>query len=215
MSIGPFQIKDCNLSRIATGMIAESLIELRDLLKKASPSSLYYHFWSRHLQISFVHPEYHNDFAKWADVGLHDDVLKERLAMVDPTDYPDLEKLRSKVIDIIEERLDEVRFFLWSSEESKFHFLRSIIIVYDMGISVNTPSDFKEIISKLPQSSIFYHFIDARRRTDKGWDDFSVWLSSFGDQHSELIRKIQCIDPYFLSLSDIRQKLTQLFQESL
>ena len=211
MSPNPFQVKDCNLSLIATGMVAESLIELRDLLKKVPSSSLYHHFWGRQLHTSFVHPEYHNDFAKWADVVLHDHVLKERLAMVDPTDYPDLEELRLRVIDIIEERLDEVQFFLWTSHDKEFHFLRSIIIIFDMGISVNRPSDFKKIIPRLPPTSIFYHFIDARRRTEKGSDDFTVWLSSFGDQYTEIIKKIQCIDPYFLSLTDIRQKLTELF----
>ncbi len=211
MSLSPFHIKDCNLSLVATGMVAESLIELRDLLKKVPSSSLYHHFWGRQLHFSFVHPEYHNDFAQWADAVLHDHVLKERLAMVDPTDYLDLEELRSKVIDIMDERLDEVQFFLWSSKDRKFHFLRSIIIIFDMGITVSKPTDFKEIIPQLPPTSIFYHFIDARRRTERGWDDFSVWLSSFGDQYAELVKKIQGIDPYFLALTDIRQKLSEIF----
>ena len=38
--------------------------------------------------------------------------------------------------------------------------------------------------------SIFYHFIDARRRTPLGRNDFSSWLMGFGDEHRELLDRI-------------------------
>ncbi len=211
----PFEVKDCNLSLIATGEIAESLLELKDLLYRIPAISLYYHFWGGRLRISFVHPEYHNDFARWAHLGLHDEILTERLTIIDPTEYPDYEELRKKVIDVVEERLDEVEYMLWSRKEYKFHFLRSIIIVYDMGITLSVPSDLKGVVPKMPFTSIFYHFIDARRRTPDGSDDFSIWLSGFGESFKDLVQKIKLIDPYFLSLSEIRQKLVELFNEHL
>ncbi len=210
-----FEVKDCNLSLIATGEIAESLLELKDLLYRVPAISLYYHFWGGRLRISFVHPEYHNDFARWAHLGLHDEILSERLTIIDPTEYPDYEELRKKVIDVVEERLEEVEYMLWSRKEYKFHFLRSIIIVYDMGITLSVPSDLKGVVPKMPFTSIFYHFIDARRRTPDGSDDFSIWLAGFGESFKDLVQKIKLIDPYFLSLSEIRQKLVELFNEHL
>lgn len=211
----PFFIRDCNLSLIATGEIAESLVELKALLRRIDDSSLYYHFWGGRLRISFVHPEYHNDFARWAHFALHDDILTERLAIIDPTEFRDLNDLRKKVIDVIEERLEEMGSLFWYRKEYKFHFLRSILIIFNTGIRITAPPDLKGIIPKLTFTSIFYHFIEARRRTEDGIDDFSCWLLGFGEIHQELIKKIKLIDPYFLSLSEIRKKLEKLFQDHL
>ncbi len=213
MAIEPFHVKDCNLALIATGEVAESLIELRDLLYRIPSSSLYYHFWGARLRTSFI--QYHNDFARWAHFGLNDDILTERLSIIDPTEYPDLEDLRIVVVDILEDRLEEVQLITWSRNESKFHFLRSIIIVYDSGYSISVPSDLKEIIPKFTPSSIFYHFIDAKRRTSDKSDDFSLWLSSFDQKFTELIKKIKLIDSYFLSLTEIKQQLADLFNQYL
>ena len=214
MGSAPFHVKDCSLALIATGEAAASLVELRDQLYRIPTSSLYYHFWGGRLRLSFAHPEYHNDFSYWAHFSLHDEILTERLSIIDPTEYADLEELRKRVIDIIEERLEEIEYVVWT-RENKFHFLRSIIVVYDVGQKTMAPSELKGIIPKIPLTSIFYHFIDARRRTQEGSDDFSLWLSSFDRQFSELISKIKLIDPYFLSLSEIRQKLVELFNQYL
>ena len=211
----PFVIKDCNLSIIATGIVAESLIELRDHLYEIPLSSIYYHFWGGRLRISFAHPEYHNDFARFAHFGLNDEILTERLAIVDPTEYENLEDLRKKVIDIIEERIEEINIVIWSKNEYKFNFLRSIIITYDSKTKIESPPDLKTLIPKLTPSSIFYHFIDSRRRTQEKKDDFSYWLSQFENKNEELINKIKEIDPYFLSISEIKQKLNELFNRYL
>ncbi len=210
-----FDVKDSNLSLRTTGEIAASLLEFKDLLYQIPISSLYYHFWGRRLRISFIHPEYHNDFAEWAHFGLHDEILAERLTIIDPTEYPDCEQLRKQVIDVIEDRLEEIEYILWSRKEYKFHFLQSILIVYDLGIKITSPVELKNIISKLPLTSIFYHFIDARARTVDGSDDFSFWLLGFDNKFTDLIKKIKLIDPYFLLLSEIKQKLTELFNEHL
>ncbi|HLB52600.1 MAG TPA: DUF5752 family protein [Chlamydiales bacterium] len=216
MSTAPlFQLKDCNLALMATGISAESLQELRDRLYEVPIGSLYYHFWGGRLRVSFVHPEYHNDFAFWAHTALHDEILTERFSIIDPTEYGDLEDLRRRVIDVIEERLDESEFVAWSRKEQKFHFLRSITIVYDLELKTTTPIDLKQWVEKMTPTTIFYHFIDARRRTKEHFDDFSLWLSEFGDQYKELIGKIRKIDPYFLTLSEIRSKLNKLFEEHL
>jgi len=211
----PFQPKDCNLSLISMGKTAENLVEMRDQFQKIPTSSIYYHFWGGRLRLSFVHPEYHNDFAHWAHFALHDEILTERLAIVDPTEYPEVEELRKKVLEIIEARIGEVDSTIWCHTEWKFHFLRSIIIVSNMGAPVNNPPELKGVLPRLTHTSVFYHFIDARRRTPNRIDDFSTWLSTFGSDYEDLSKKIQLIDPYFLSLSEIREKLVELLIENL
>lgn len=211
----PFLIKDCALARISTGESAISLMHLRDILTRIPLSSIYYHFWGSRLRPSLMHPEYLNDFAHFAHYSLNDDYLAERFGVIDPTVCNDLEELRAILIDIIEERLDEIRFAVWSKDGQRFHFLRSITVVFDTPLLIQTPSEFKSIVPILSTSSIFYHFIDARRRTPEKTDDFSYWLSSYKENFPELVEKIGHIDPYFLSLLEIRQKLSECFNQYL
>lgn len=209
----PFFIKNCALAAIATGERAGSLIDLRNKLLTTRAECIYFHFWGNRIHPEFIHPEYHNDFAGWAHHFLHDLFLAERLSIVDPTDYQNMEMLRQKLLDIVEERLDENEIDYWTKKDNQFLFIRSKIIIFKTPYRMDEPSDLVKMIPSLSPSSIFYHFIDARGRTKEGKDDFSTWLSSFGKQYDELVEKIQSIDPYFLSLFDLRANLTMIIED--
>ena len=160
----------------------------------------------------FVHPQDHNDFASWVYHRLHDHVLAERLSIIDPMEFDGLEALRQELIETIEKRLDEYESIFWTKKEDRFHFISSIIIVFESSLSIAQPQDMPKIIPMLPPSSIFYHFIDARARTPEKTDDFSVWLKIFGSQYENLIEAIRAIDPYFLSLTQLRDELIETTQ---
>lgn len=206
----PFFIKDCALAVIATGEIAESMVQFKEVLRRIPLNSIYYHFWGSRLRSTVSPPQFVNDLAHWAHIHLHDDVLSEKLGILDPVEYAGLEDLRKAILEIFEEHLDEIEYMLWSKKESRFYFLRSNIVIFDTAIQADHPSDLKKIIPALTPSSIFYHFIDARTRTENAKDDFSCWLATFKDDYPALIEKIQRIDPYFLSLTEIRQKLSEV-----
>ncbi len=207
----PFAFKDCALAAIATGRRAQNLRELRDQLLQVEAGSLYYHFWGGRLRPQFDEPEYNNDFAAWARHSLHDHVIAERLAVVDPMDYDSLEDLRGEVVDVIEERLAEQEFVPWAKSDEQFSFIRSQIIVFDTRKSIEDPTGLAHEIPHSSTSSIFYHFIDARRRTPDGQDDFSTWLRGFGERYEPLLARIADVDPYFASLSELRSQLTAVF----
>lgn len=209
----PFFFKNCALAAIATGEHAGSLVELRDKLLTTDIGCIYYHFWGSRLHPEFVHPEYQNDFAGWAHHCLHDSFLAERLSVIDPTEYDNLEALRQKLLDDVEERLDENEMVHWTKKEHQFHFIRSKIIVFETPYRVNNPHELAKMIQSISPNSIFYHFIDARSRTADRKDDFSTWLSSFGTEYKVLIENIQSIDPYFLSLTDLRSQLGNVIQD--
>lgn len=206
-STKPFIVRNCALAAIATGERANSLLELRDKLAIVDEGCLYYHFWSGHLHPQFVHNQHHNDFASWVFHRLHDNVLAEKLSVIDPTEYDSMEDLRQDVLEVIEERLDEHEIILWTKKEDQFHFICATIIIFEGNFTITLPKELAKAIELLPPSSIFYHFIDARKRTVERTDDFSIWLKTFGDHFDELIDSIQAIDPYFLSLTQIREEL--------
>jgi len=205
----PFAVKDCALITIATGERAQNLRELKDRIMTTHQGCIYYHFWGGLLRASFDDPEYQNDFAAWAWRGLHDAHLAERLALIDPSEYPDLEDLRRELIDVLEERLEETEHIPWARNDRQFYLMRSQIIVFDTSIRIHNIEGLALYIPRFSRSSIFYHFIDARRRTASRRDDFSEWLGGFGNEHESMVRRLADIDPYFSTLTELRDEIAR------
>ncbi|HOV86329.1 MAG TPA: DUF5752 family protein [Syntrophobacteraceae bacterium] len=208
----PFAVKDCALIAIATGEHAQNLREMRDHLLTVHPGCIYHHFWGGMLQPRFDEPEYMNDFAAWAWRGLHDPGLAERLALIDPTHYRDLEELRRELLEVIEERLDETEMVPWSRTGQAFHFIRSRIVVFDTRIRISHPRELRDRIGQLPLGSVFYHFVDARRRAPIGKNDFSAWLMSLDGDWSELAEILGNVDPYFTTLAELRREFEEVLK---
>jgi Family of unknown function (DUF5752) len=208
---GSFSIKDCALVALATGKKARQLQEFRSQLTDIDAASIYHHFWGGLLQPRFEEREYNNDFAAWIRHGIHDAVLAERLAALAPSGFTSLEALRQEIIELIETRLDEMEHLSWTRATRQFEFICSQIVVFDTGRRLGRPAELATAVTSLSTSSIFYHFIDARRRTRDGRDDFSDWLAGFGDEFISLQDELVCIDPYFSSLSELREELSLLF----
>jgi hypothetical protein len=206
-----FAVQDCALSAIATGKRAQNLRELRDNLVTIQPDSIYYHFWGGLLRPRFDDPEYHNDFAIWSRYALRDAVLAERLGIIDPTELLDLEALRQQVVEVVEERLDELEWVPWSKPDRQFHFVRSQIVVFDTHRRIEQPEELAEAIPLMSLGSIFLHFIDARRRTPGRIDDFSAWLDGCFHGHGDLCQGLAKVDPFFSSLTELRKRLTEVF----
>ncbi len=209
----PFHVKDCAIAAIATGSKAQNLGEFRDRIKTIPAESIYYHFWQQSIETTLVSGSFYNDFSHWAHYHLHDDVLAERLALLDPSEYVDLEKLRADLIDIIENRLDEQDGLTLSLHTDAFHFIQSKIVVFNTPYKMEHPKELVKTIPVISHSSIFYHFIDARRRGTMTLDDFSSWLQCYQNQFNPLIERFKQIDPYFISLDGLQQKLSLVVTE--
>lgn len=212
-NVQPFSIKDCALVAIASGKRAQNLRELCNILSTIDADSIYYHFWGGLLRPRFDDPEYHNDFAFWVRHGLHDKVLSERLSLIDPTDFNDLEDLRQELLEVIEERLDELEFPPLAKRDNQFEFIRSQIVIFDTHQEVNESSEFVKIFPRMSVGSIFYHFIDSQRRNENSLDDFQNWMKDLGKRYNRLCHDINEIDPYFSTLTELRDKLLNAFLE--
>ena len=207
----PFAIKDCALIAIATGRKAQNLRELRDRLETIDAGSIYYHFWGGRLRPGFDDPEYNNDFASWARHALHDGKMAERLGAIDPREFETLEELRQELVEVIEERLDETEMVPWAHREEQFNFMTSQIVVFSTKRELNEPKELVKAFPQMSVGSIFYHFIDAMRRTPDKVDDFREWLSGFGGTYEALCNKLSNLDPYFLTLTQLRTELEKIF----
>lgn len=208
----PFAIKDCALISLATGKRAQNLRELRERLQTIDAESIYYHFWGVLLRPSFEDPEFKNDFASWCRHSIHDYKVAERLSIIDPTEYDTLDDLRAELIEVLEERLDEVEFVRWASPDDQFNFVTFQTVVFDTGNKIEMPSGLPDALGRMSISSVFYHFIDARRRTPGRVDDFREWLRGCGEQFNDLCNQVALVDPFFPNVYELRNQLAELFR---
>ncbi len=203
----PFHVVDCALVTRVTGHNVQNLRELRDALLHVDTASMYNHFWGGLLRPHFDDPEFHNDFAVWARRGLHDRVLAERLAAVDPAEYATLEDMRADLVDICEDRLDEVDMVPWAPRDMLFHFQSAHVVVFGTGREVGRPGGLADALLRFSRGSVFYHFIDARRRNDDRCDDLSRWLADWGSEYAPLVAQLGAVDPLQGSLHDLKRRV--------
>lgn len=206
-----FKVKDCTLiTRMAGVREAMNLRELEERLRICPDECLFHHFCETVIRATFDFPDYPNDFALWAGWQLRDRILAERLAVINPYKCKSFDELRHQVLDIIEERLSEIDYIPWVPRGDAFQFLRAATVVFDTGIVLNTPYDFFEKLPQMSLGSIYYHFVEARRRTKGMVDDFTSWLVEFGDEIQPLIKTLSEIDFYFMPLMELRKTLVAL-----
>jgi hypothetical protein len=204
-----FYVKDCALASIATGIKAQTLSEFSERLKTIPAESIYYHFWRGSLESSLAPGAYFNDFSLWAHYHLHDDILAERLALLDPSEYVDLEKLRSDILEVCESRMDEEDGAASLLRAEPIHFILSKIVVFNTAFQLEHPRDLVKTLPHLSRSSIFYHMIDARRREPQRIDDFSAWMEGFGEEFRSLVECFRKVDPYFITLADLQKRILE------
>ncbi|MEZ4386605.1 MAG: DUF5752 family protein [Candidatus Krumholzibacteriia bacterium] len=211
-----FTVMDCAILARTTGLAVQSLRELRDALLKAEPESIYYHFWGGLLRPTFDDPEFINDFAVWAWRELRDRALAERLAMVDPAAHATIEELREELLEVIESHLDGLERPLWVDRDGQFDFLAARVTVIPTRDTIVTPEDLPGGLRRFSRGSLFYHFIDARRRHDESLDDLRAWLGGFDrTRYAPLSARLAGVDPFQGSLSRLRDQVLDAVNRGL
>lgn len=209
-----FVINDCALLWRMSGLpAAVNLRELRDRIASCSGNVLYHHFFETTLVPSFDYPDYRNDFAVWVKHQLGDYILAERLGMIDPYRHPSMEELRAATLEIIDDRLSELPLVPWARRGHEFYFTESTTVVFDTGKRIPHPDHLCTAIRTMTNGSIYFHFLEARRRTLQGSDDFSVWLYDWGEPWQHYMYALKSIDFVFYTLPEIREELARVLDE--
>jgi len=201
----PFEVKDCALLARMSGLPpALNLRELRSGSRFAARTSCSTISAKRpcgHLR----QPDYRNDFAVWSKLYLGERVLAERLGILDPYDFPSLAELRAATLEVLDERLSELTMIPWARPGDEFFFMESTTVVFDAGIRITQPSRLGAYIRKMTNGSVYYHFLEARRRPPIGKDDFTAWLMEDEEANRPYIRALASIDFYFHDLPHLRR----------
>jgi hypothetical protein len=209
----PFEVKDCALLARMSGLPpAINLRELRERIAQCSENVLFHHFCETTLRSTFDNPDYRNDFAVWSKLYLGDRVLAERLGILDPYEFPSLGELRAATLEVIDERLGESTMIPWARPGDELYFMEATTVVFDTGMRISHPREFAAAIGAMTAGSVYFHFLEARRRPPFGKDDFTAWLleNNDGEKNRPYIEALARIDFYFHTLIHLRRELTKV-----
>lgn len=209
IALNPFHFVGCWELRGMLGRSARDEEQLMEAIEEVPLDSIYYHTQSFFLRHKIIAGPYPNDFATWAAIQVRDRVLGEKLGVLDPYDFENLESLRSEIVSIIEEHLSQLTFVPRVTYGEPFYFMQSRIIAVPTGLQARTLTEFREILAAVDISAIYYHIFEARLRLGKKQDDFSRWVEE-QLYLPDLAAKISKFDFYMTSLETIRHRLIKL-----
>jgi hypothetical protein len=98
VAAAPFIFTGCVEVRQALQRVAIDERELMDRLEEVPAGSIFYHTHGYFLRHRPITTAYGNDFAAWVAVQVRDQALSERLAVVNPFEFPSLEALREELV---------------------------------------------------------------------------------------------------------------------
>jgi hypothetical protein len=210
----PFCFTGSSELREILGQEADDEKRLVELLEEVPLSSIYYHTHTYFLRNSHVERLYPNDFAQWVAMEVRDHVLGERLAVIDPFELQGLEPLREELISVIDDHLSRTPIVPRVIFGNPFNFSQSRILEVSTGLEAWTLQEFRNALSEVDVSAIYYHMFEARHRLGKQESDFSAWIEE-KLQMPELAGKFRAINPYWGSLERHRSALLTVCDEFL
>ena len=209
-----FRFMACSEIQEILGKQAEDERTLAELLEEVPLDSVYFHTHSYFLRHRFIERMYPNDFAEWVGRQVRDHVLAERLSVVDPFDFRTLDMLREELISIIDDHLSGMATVPRAGFGTPFYFNRSRILEVPTGLEVRTLREFRDAMSEVDVSAIYFHVFEAHLRLQREENDFSAWIRE-GLRLPDLADQIRALNPYLGSLERVRSSLLNMCDDYL
>jgi hypothetical protein len=212
--VTPFHFIGCVELRQALDHRARDERELLDRLEDVPPGSVFYHTHGYFLRHRPITTAYGNDFAAWVAVHVRDQVLAERLAVINPFEMASLEELREELISVIHDHLLRVASVPRVEFGEIFHFQQSHIVEVPLGPAASTLAEFRAGLAEVDASAIYFHMVEARTRLGRRSGDFAEWIRTALDMPA-LAERIERIDAYMTSLERVRARVLALVDGAL
>ena len=144
-------------------------------------------------------------------MSVRDRVLSERLGLIDPFEFRDVEALRAAIVATIDDHLKS----LWNVPRvihgEPFEFVSSHIIEVDLDLSAQTLQEFRDQLSTVDRSVLFNHICEAKIRKGRHSGDFILWIGSeHGLNLPDLATRVAAIQPIGLTLEGIRARTLEI-----
>ena len=166
-----------------TGLRAYNLQQLMAILAEVPGSSVFYHTHHQFLSHHFEKPVVYNDFAQWASTALLEESLGEKLSAIDLRAFTSIRQLREALLAEMEAHLKASDGYSPDCRRGhEFHFCKSKSFIMPTGLVARDVPDFFAKLPRVSNISIYFHFLEARLRLARPINDFSLWLSSLGEE---------------------------------
>ncbi|HDH87568.1 MAG: hypothetical protein DRG35_02930 [Deltaproteobacteria bacterium] len=209
-----FQFSSSAYLEKLSGKKACNLDELLKLIESCTLSSIFYHTFSALRKLREVHVPYTNDFAVWISRNLHEEALAEKLGAINLTEYNTIEKLKTRIVEIIKELRDWNPPAFEKKADEPFYLYDVTRIIYLTDKFAYNLKSFQEVLDSISIDSLYFHFIESRLYNQLHADDISTWIEkSLG--LNKLAQSIRNIDINVYTLNEIRAKIAHLIHEHL
>jgi hypothetical protein len=210
----PFVFTGCVELRQSLDHRATDERQLLERLEEVPPGSVFYHTHGYFLRHRPITTAYGNDFAAWVATQVRDQVLAERLAVINPFEFTSLEHLREELISVMHDRLLRLSTVPRVEFGEPFYFQQSHIVEVSLGTGATTLAAFRAGLAAVDASAVYFHMVEARARLGRRAGDFAEWLrTSLG--MPELADRIERIDTYMTSLERVRARVLALVDAAL
>jgi hypothetical protein len=210
----PFVFTGCVELRQTLDHRATDERELLERLEEVPAGSVFYHTHGYFLRHRPITTAYGNDFAAWVAAHLRDQVLAERLAVVNPFEFATLENLREELASVIHDHLMRLSSVPRVELGEVFYFQQSHIVEVALGAGAETLAEFRAGLASVDASAIYVHMVEARARLGRRAGDFAEWIRSSLEM-PELADKIERIDTYMTNLERVRARVLTLVDAAL
>jgi hypothetical protein len=212
----PFRFFSCMELREVLGKRAVDEHRLLELIEEAPADSIYYHTYSYYLRHAYTQQLYSNDFANWIALYAQDRVLGERLGVLDPFEFSDIEQLRDEILSIMADHLNHSRVVTRCIVSEPFEFIRSHVIEIPLGLEATTLGEFYDALAIVEVGAVYNHVCEARMRKKPRSADFADWLAwEQGLGLQDLASKVEQAARLGLSLEGLRNKILRLCDQEL
>ena len=206
MGVKPYSLYSCADVREIINRRAHGEQELLDGIEEVDEDSIYYHTHSYYLHGKYEYDLHPNDFATWVADDVRDRLLSERLAILDPFQFENLEALREELVTTIDDHINRLGFSPRALTGDAFHFFRAHIVTFATGVTVKSKDELSRAIAVASPQTIFYHFFEDAFRKGNHHGSLVHWVADeLRDQ--ELAVKLATFNPYRLHMEQIRSEL--------
>lgn len=210
----PFTFTGCVELREILGRRARDERELMEEIEGLPAESIYYHTDTVFLRRPLVAGSYPNDFAIWVATQIRDQVLAERLGMVDPFQFGSVERVREEILSILDDHLEGLNPVPQVVFGDPFFFVRSHLVEVPTGLEARTLPEFRNALAEVDVSALYLHALDARARGGVPGGHFAEWLGeSLGLK--QLSERVARLNPYLGGLERIRVTMLALIDAEL
>ncbi|PMP66795.1 MAG: hypothetical protein C0190_04630 [Thermodesulfobacterium geofontis] len=189
-----------------TGIKVCSLKELIEALKIIDKFSIFYHMYINIFNYHNLPTFYTNSISYWLYKNGYL-LLAEKLSVIDPLDYFDLEELRNVLIKTIKENYYEN---MNEKKGNPFYFITAEREIIESGRIAHTLNEFIEGIKKSSINSLFYHLVTSRIENKTLINDYSAWLFNMGV--AKKAEKINKLDLYSRNLYEIKKEIIEILE---